>query len=589
MTPFENIKSFYLQHLPDAVEKGHLLSAPCPFCTAQKKEKPGKLMVHLNPESYFRGYFRCTQRCVPGGFHLHFSRLLGVETQAPGFDPDREAYVVNVTYPSRNLNAELEQFLSLMGEEQYQHFAQFGVSQDTVREMKVGFNGRYLVYPYIQQSGYAYAARCVIPDREHEQFWHGNENFAAGQFRIYNVLEIERCQGGALFITEGELNLLILKELGYPAISVPTAADLEHIATEQLEDVAQIFILVQNTPEARLLAREMATRLGFKARILVWPAQLKRGQDLSSLATSVPGDLKKSLAMMIKQSKSFSPFSSPGKEGRQLAAFLEKEKGKTLLGLETGFAKLNRHLEGLRGINILGGPPKAGKSCFFMQISTDVARLNTPVIYYDFENGRQKIYLRTLVRTSGLEEKKIRQGTLNPPETESLKTAWAEFDHMLRFFRVVTDRKLTPDIMRRHIDFIKHETRKDELLIVIDSLHKLPFKDLTERRTGIDSWLRILEALRDEQQVCFLVISELTRGKGGGYDEKPDLASFKESGDIEYSADNAMVLVPNWDPLDPISTEQRRNNLWVVASRENTPGLVAEYRLEYPYWRFQEL
>ena len=86
-----------------------------------------------------------------------------------------------------------------------------------------------------------------------------------------------------------------------------------------------------------------------------------------------------------------------------------------------------------------------------------------------------------------------------------------------------------------------------------------------------------------------MVISELTRGKGGGYDEKPELGSFKESGDIEYSADNAMVLVPDWDPLDSISTEQRRNNLWVVASRENTPGLVAEYRLEYPYWRFQEL
>ena len=159
---------------------------------------------------------------------------------------------------------------------------------------------------------------------------------------------------------------------------------------------------------------------------------------------------------------------------------------------------------------------------------------------------------------------------------------------MLRHFRVITDRALTPEIMRRHIDFIKHETQKEALLIVIDSLHKLPFKDLSERRTGIDSWLRQFESIRDEKGACFLVISELSRGKGGGYGEHPDLSSFKESGDIEYSADNAMILMPEWDPLGPITTEQRKSALWMVASRENNPGKVGEYVLDYPFWRFNE-
>ncbi len=224
-----------------------------------------------------------------------------------------------------------------------------------------------------------------------------------------------------------------------------------------------------------------------------------------------------------------------------------------------------------------------------MQISTKIARRKVPVIYYDFENGRQKIYLRTLVRTSNLIEKKIRSGNLNETESAQLKTAMAEFDAMLTYFRVVTDRQLNPEVMRRHIDFLKHETRKDELLIVLDSLHKLPFKSMTERRTGIDFWLRQIEAIRDEHHVSFLVISELTRGKGGGYGEKPDMGSFKESGDIEYSADNALILMPNWDPMDPDSTLKRKNSLWMVASRENNPGQVARYQLEYPYWRFREI
>lgn len=272
-----------------------------------------------------------------------------------------------------------------------------------------------------------------------------------------------------------------------------------------------------------------------------------------------------------------------------MRAFLKKEAGKSLFGIETGFAQLDRALDGLRGINIMGGPPKAGKSCFFMQISTEIARHKIPVIYYDFENGRQKIYLRTLVRTSQLTEKQLRGGGLSRAQTQTLQSALSEFKAMLTHFRVVTDRQLNPDLMRRHIDFIKHETRKDDLLVVLDSLHKLPFKDLSERRTGIDSWLRSLEAIRDEHQVCFLVVSELSRGKGGGYGEKPDLSSFKESGDIEYSADNAMVLLPNWDPMKRAESEDRISQLWIVASRESNPGLVAEYALDYPFWRFKEL
>jgi replicative DNA helicase len=224
-----------------------------------------------------------------------------------------------------------------------------------------------------------------------------------------------------------------------------------------------------------------------------------------------------------------------------------------------------------------------------MQLSTDMAKRKIPVIYYDFENGRQKIYMRTLCRLSGLSEKEIRVKDLESERSSKIGRASFDLGKILPYFRVVTDRKLTPDIMRRQIDFLKHEIHKDDILVVLDSLHKLPFKDLSERRTGIDAWLRQMEAIRDEQNVAFLVISELSRGKGGGYNEKPDLGSFKESGDIEYSADNAMILMPDWDPLDPISTEARKSTLWMVASRENSPGKIADYVLEYPFWAFREL
>lgn len=590
MTRFDSIKRFYLNNLPGARLEGSLLRAPCPICARDEGRPGGTLGVNLNPDSFFVGYFRCTSRCVSGGFPLYFAKLTGIDPKtAPGFDPEREPYVRELIYPTRNLDAEVLKFAGLSGADQESYFKAFGVSPPLLKEMKIGYNGRYLVYPYILENGISYAARCVLPGRGQDNFWHGNETFFTREFRIYNVEEIERCEGGALFVTDGEDNLLALKEIGYPGIAVPSPADLDSLTPEFLAGVRDILLLLTNSPEAHLTARLLATRLGHKVRILEWDHHLKRGYTPCRLAADKGVDFARSVSDMIRESRAFSPFRLPESEHRLIADFLQMDKGKKILGFESGFEKMDQALDGIRGISIMGGLPKAGKSCFFMQISTEMALRRTPVIYYDFENGRRKIYLRTLARWSSLSERAIRTEDLTAEGGDRLREAFQNFKLLLRYFRVVTDRKLNPEIMRRQIDFLKHETGEDAVLVVLDSLHKLPFKDLTQRRTGIDSWLRQMEAIRDEQNVSFLVVSELSRGKEGGYDETPDLGSFKGSGDIEYSADNAMVLIPNWDPLGPITAEQRRSTLWMVASRENSPGKIADYRLEYPYWRFIEI
>ncbi len=584
------LKEFYLKYVPGAKMDGNLLKAPCPFCATGEKHKPGVMVAYLDPESFFVGYFRCSNRCQPGGFAPHFARMMGMAPQdVPGYDPDREPYVQDMVFPTKNLNMEIKKFRALLSENEYKHFNAFGVSKAVVDEMNIGYNGRYLVYPYFLQDGNCYAARCVLPEREEDSFWHGEETFFTGEFRLFNLPEIERCEDGAIFITDGENNLLTLKELGFPGIAVPSAADLEMINPERLAYVKHIFLVLVNNPEAQLAARSLATRLGFKSRILQWPSHLKRGYSLCHLAREKGKGFRTAVTSMVKSSKAFSPFSSPEKEHRRFTDSLEREKGKMLLGLPCGFEKMDQALSGVRGINIMGGQPKAGKSCFFIQVSTEMARRKTPVIYYDFENGRQKIYTRTLCRLSRLSEKEIRKETPDAEASLRLEMAYQEFRDMLSYFRVVTDRKLGPDIMRRQIDFLQNETRKDYALVVVDSLHKLPFKNLSERRTGIDEWLRHMEAIRDEKNVSFLVISELSRSEGGSYGGKPDLGSFKESGDIEYSADNAIILTPDWDPLAPISSEEKRNVLWLVASRENSPGKIAEYVLDYPYWGFKEM
>ncbi|MGW8159488.1 MAG: DnaB-like helicase C-terminal domain-containing protein [Desulfoprunum sp.] len=565
------------------------LVAECPFCRDRGFDPAGRLVVFLNQDGPFHGYFRCQNRCVPGGFPLWFARLAALDlSEAPGFDPEREYFHQRAEFPVVNINTEIMQYHDRLTDDLIQEFSAAGIGRQVLDELQIGYNGRYIVYPYFQTDGNGYTARCVFPDRPQDYFWHGDEQLAAEEFQIFNIRDLLCCENGALFLCEGENNLLPLKQLGFPGLAVPYSPVLESIDPEIFAHVRTLFIVMVNSGESETAARALAARIGYKVRLLQWPAGLPRGYSVWQMARDRGGGFRDAIAAMIQSAKTFSPFPAPRFEHERFLRRLTAEQGTAYAAMQSGFSRLDAAIGGIHGINVIGGAPKVGKSMFMIQIATEMALRGIPVLYYDFENGRQKIYQRTLIRLSRMDVSTMRRQEWTETERQRYDDACRRVRRMMTAFRVVNDRKLTPELMRRHIDFLRHETSREYAVVVIDSLHKLPFKDLSERRTGIDAWLRQLEAIRDELQVSFLVISELTRGGDGSYREEPHLGVFKGSGDIEYSADNAMVLYPGDEHQDPAAARGRSNTLWLVASREHSPGPVASYALDYPYWGFVE-
>ncbi|MBT8345024.1 MAG: AAA family ATPase [Desulfofustis sp.] len=584
------VTEFYKKNLSNTSLDKSTLVGDCPFCPEKGMDGGSKLAVIVNPESFFLGFFRCLNRCVPGGFPLWYSSLAKLDPElTPGFDPDREYALRQTDYPVQSINQEIKSFQDNLTDTIIEHFGQSTIKKQVLSGLSIGYNGRYIVYPYFQEDGNCYTARCVNPDRAEDFFWHGDTGMKSEQFQIFNVQEIQRCENGALVLCEGEENLLTLKQMGLPGIAVPDSQLFETIETNRFEFIRTLFIVVANNAESELRARALASRIGYKVRLLNWSAGLPRNYNLWQLAQDKGSDFPASVISMARSSKAFSPFASPRREHDRFFEQIKSQQSDAYANLRSGFTALDDALNGMHGINVFGGPPKAGKSCFMIQVGTEMACRGVPVLYYDFENGRQKIYQRTMTRLSRIEGDKLVENSFSEEEQKRFRQAHGQFKKMLNHFRVVNDRALSPEIMRRHIDFIKHETRQNYCVVIIDSLHKLPFKDFSERRTGIDAWLRQFESIRDEHQVSFLIISELTRGDKGAYDETPHMGIFKGSGDIEYSADNALVLYPETDAQKITSATNRSANLWLVASREHSPGLVAAYRLEYPYWGFKEV
>ena len=583
-----SLERFYRDQLPDGIVKDSVLTAECPFCKKSDADKKGKVLVFLNPTSFFYGYFRCLSHCMERGYAHWFAHLAGADPTCLPYIEENELVLPNSSFPGKNINTEIDGFQSKLTGEELALFKEAHIGRPALRQLSVGYNGRYLVYPYVQMDGNVYSARCVHPDKQDDFFWYGDKGFAAGPTGLFNVGEIARCAGGALFICEGEENLLTLKQLGFPGVAYCDPRVLEEIDPELLVSVKTIFIIPGNNLDSYSAAKNAATRIGFKVRILAWKSDSPREYNLRQFATDQGSEFAKGLGRMISSSRPFSPFITPEQEHSAFFSSLNDMSGDEYGSLLSGFSLLDDRLGGIHGINIFGGGPKVGKSCFMIQIATMMAQKKIPVLYYDFENGRQRIYQRTLTRLSRIETSRLLSDQLSDDERLRQQKHQDDFKQLLHYFRVVNDRKLSPEIMRRHIDFLRHETQSEYTVVVIDSLHKLPFKDLAEMRSGIDAWLRQLESIRDELNVSFLVISELSRGDKGSYEGQPHMGAFKGSGDIEYSADNAMILLPDWDHMHAEMAE-RVNTLWLVGSRENRPGMVGKYILEYPFWGFREV
>ncbi len=596
MSEQEAIRKFYLTHVPGArslPEGGEMVTwmqAECPFCQGESK---GVLNVDLDQESVLFGLFFCSSLCSPPGFALELSRRLGISlAEVPGFDPEREEEFRPPPLPHTHKDNEMHRFVRMLSDPMREPFRKAGLGDGVLDLFSVGYNGRMFTFPYKQHDGHCYALRCVaFASRFEEPLWQGHEPYFKAPHNLWNSPDVARADGGAIFVTVGERNALALAQLGYPVVAIPTNLDDESVTPERFQFVRRVLVATDNSAEGLDAARRIALRLGYKVRMLRWPLDTRRDFSVADLLKADPQSFHARIREMIFLSEPLSPLSIARREMAAYEEVLQRQRGRALLGLKTCFPKLNVALDGLRGINILGAQPKTGKSTFFMQVATSLSLdEGVPVIYYDFENGRHKIYTRTLCRLARLGEKQLTVEAPPEQQQEAFARSMERIGRMMRLFKVVSDRKINPDVMRKQIEFLRLDTGKDRMLLVVDSLHKLPFGRLSERRSGIDEWLRNFEQIRDELDVTFLVVSELSRGMAGGYDEQPDLASFKESGDIEYTADNALIMTTRGSVYDKEGGDAGRTvHLWLVASREMSPGRVGEYQVEFPYWSFVEL
>lgn len=206
-------------------------------------------------------------------------------------------------------------------------------------------------------------------------------------------------------------------------------------------------------------------------------------------------------------------------------------------------------------VTLVGGAPGSGKTALTMQLAIDALRL-TPtlrVCVVNVEMAPEVLLDRQLARLSGVDLTTIRHRKLGPQHADRIGQAMATLEALGGRLCFVQP-PFGLDKVAAAVDDAMGAGSK-HVLILIDYLQRIPPQGTHGDKRGAvdDTMSRLREYATTGAAV--IVVSAVARTKDSrgrsSYDGAGlNLASFRESSELEFGADDAFILVPNKDDAD---------------------------------------
>ncbi len=192
-------------------------------------------------------------------------------------------------------------------------------------------------------------------------------------------------------------------------------------------------------------------------------------------------------------------------------------------------------------VSMLGAPPAAGKTALVMQLLFEAVRLSPDLkaLVVNVEMGPSALLDRQLARLAELPLRRVRKRQLTAEDAEPLAKglqAVASLAERVAFLRPPFD---LSDVARSADEFGAD-------LILLDYVQRIgPPKEYADKRLSLNAVMDTVRAMADAG-CAVMVVSAVGRqrdSQGKSSYENLNLASFRESSELEYGADSAYLLI----------------------------------------------
>ena len=209
----------------------------------------------------------------------------------------------------------------------------------------------------------------------------------------------------------------------------------------------------------------------------------------------------------------------------------------------TGFKNIDSQQLFTPGLYLLGATPAAGKTTFCQQLLSQLADKGETAIYCSYEMSRLELFSKSLARelfkrnpNTALTAAQIRRGATS---AELSRVIFDLADTPVKF-GVLELRDETIDDLLNLLKPLCTDKSKAPV-VCLDYLQIVP-NSRESARLGIDDSVRKLKNFQRDTNTTFIVISSFNRTN---YAQTVSFESFKESGNIEYTADVVWAMQLN--------------------------------------------
>jgi replicative DNA helicase len=228
-----------------------------------------------------------------------------------------------------------------------------------------------------------------------------------------------------------------------------------------------------------------------------------------------------------------------------IALLEEMEANKShILGVPTGFPKLDDLLAGMRGgdLLILAARPGVGKTSLALNIAVNAARQGNAVAFFSLEMPAAQLAQRILCSEASVDLKKMRTGHLSPADWKAIAAAC---EHLYNCNFSIDD---TPGLsileLRAKARRQLRNVAPGKGLIVVDYLQLMQARNSRgdQRYLEVGEISRGLKVLAKELGMPIIALSQLSRAIEQRGSKRPQLSDLRESGSIEQDADVVMFV-----------------------------------------------
>ncbi|HNZ77843.1 MAG TPA: replicative DNA helicase [Bacilli bacterium] len=256
------------------------------------------------------------------------------------------------------------------------------------------------------------------------------------------------------------------------------------------------------------------------------------------------------------------------------------KQGKGVIGLDTGFKKLNEYTLGFQKgeLIILAARPGIGKSAFALNVAAYAClESKAHVAFFSLEMSVDQLVMRLLSLRSNVQLQKIRSGNMTPTEMTRVLAAKARLDDSNLYIDEGINGNL--EDVKVKCRKLKREGKLD--LIIIDYLQLLSLTagqdklSIYERVTKLSRGLKILAR---ELDVPIMALSQLSRAIEQRKEEEqiPLLSDLRESGSIEQDADIVIFLHRRMTKKEELeqktSNRSRKTDIFISKNRQGEVG-----------------